>query len=84
MVNEAPNRCTISPQPHEPGSCDLAAPQALSGLGSGGPVIYAWAPAGPDAKERLVQRLLANLRPEGGLAAGDPGNNRSGPTAPEV
>lgn len=61
MVNEAPNRGTISPQPYGPGGYDLAAPQALSGLGPGGPVIYASDLAGPGAKERLVQRLLASL-----------------------
>ena len=58
MVNGTPHRCTISPPPHR---FDAAAPQVLSGLGPGGPVIYASDLAGPGAKERLVRRLLVSL-----------------------
>ncbi len=61
MVTGAPNRWTISPQPHGPQWSDAAAPQALSGLGPGGPVVYASDKAGAGAKERLVGRLLASL-----------------------
>ena len=61
MVNGAPHPWTISPQPHRPRWSDAAAPQVLSGLGPGGPVIYASDLAGPGAKERLVRRLLAGL-----------------------
>ena len=61
MVNGAPHRWTISPQPHGPRRFDAAAPQVLSGLGPGGPVLYASDLAGPGAKERLVRRLLAGL-----------------------
>jgi hypothetical protein len=61
MVNGAPSRWTLSPQPHGPRCFDAAAPQVLSGLGPGGPVIYASDLAGPGAKERLVRRLLAGL-----------------------
>ena len=61
MINGAPHRCTISPQPHRPRRSDPAATQVLSGLGPGGPVIYASDLAGPGAKERLVRRLLTGL-----------------------
>ena len=61
MVNGAPQRWTLSPQPHGPRWFDAAATQVLSGLGPGGPVIYASDIAGPGAKERLVRRLLACL-----------------------
>src|SRR5450759_720742 len=61
MVNGAPNRWTISPQPHGPRRSETAAPQVLSGLGPCDPVIYASDLAGAGAKERLVRRLLASL-----------------------
>jgi hypothetical protein len=61
MVNRAPHQWTLSPQPHGPRCFDAAAPQLLSGLGHGGPVLYASDLAGPGAKERLVRRLLAGL-----------------------
>src|SRR5450830_990355 len=61
MVNGAPNRWTISPQPPRPHWFDAAAPQVLSGLGPCDPVIYASDLAGAGAKERLVRRLLASL-----------------------
>ena len=61
MVNGAPHRWTLSPQPHGRRGVDAAAPQFLSGLGHGGPVFYASDLAGPGAKERLVRRLLSGL-----------------------
>jgi hypothetical protein len=61
MVNGAPHRGTTSPQPHGLRWPKTAAPQALSGLGHGGLVIYASDLAGAGAKERLVRRLLASL-----------------------
>jgi 4'-phosphopantetheinyl transferase superfamily len=61
MVNGAPHRWTLSPQPHGPRGCDAAAPQVLAGLGPGGPVLYASDLPGPGAKERLVRQLLAGL-----------------------
>ena len=61
MVNGAPHRWTISPQPHGPRWSEAAAPQVLTGLGPGDPVIYASDLAGPGAKERLVRQLLACL-----------------------
>jgi hypothetical protein len=61
MVNGAPHRWTISAQPHRSRRSDAATTQVLSGLGPGGPVIYASDLAGPGAKERLVRRLLTGL-----------------------
>ena len=70
MVNGAPQRWTISPQPHGPRWFDAAATQVLSGLGSGNPVLYASDINGPGVKERLARRLLASLpgRETGGAA----------------
>jgi len=48
--------------PDPPCRSEAAAPQALSGLGPGAPVLYASDPAGAGVKERLVQRLLAGLQ----------------------
>jgi len=58
MVNGAPTRWTVSPQPRrfEPGGA-----QTLAGLGPHGPVFFASEVAGPGTKERLVRRLLAGL-----------------------
>jgi len=61
MADGAPDRAIISPHPHRPPGVGPAAPQFLSGLGPGGPVIYASDLPGPGAKERLVRRLLAGL-----------------------
>ncbi len=61
MVNGAPLPGTITPQPHRSRGFNPAAPQLLTGLGPHGPVLYASDLAGPDAKERLVRRLLAGL-----------------------
>ena len=61
MVNGAPHRWTVSPQPQRPRWFDAGATQVLSGLGPYGPVLYASDLAGPGAKERLVRRLLASL-----------------------
>jgi hypothetical protein len=61
MVNGAPNRGTTSPQAHGPRCFAAGAPQVLSGLGPGSPVLYASDLAGPGVKERLVRRLLASL-----------------------
>jgi hypothetical protein len=61
MADGAPHRRTLSPQPQGAQDVDAAAPQFLSGLGPGGPLIYAWDLPGPGTKERLVRRLLANL-----------------------
>jgi hypothetical protein len=58
MVKGTPPRGTISPPPHW---SEAVAPEALSGLGPGGPVIYDSDLAGAGAKERLVRRLLASL-----------------------
>ncbi len=85
MVNGAPQQCTISPQPHRPRWSDAAATQVLSGLGPGGPVLYASDLAGPGAKERLVRLLLAGLpgrEPDSALPADDPEYHRPGPAAP--
>jgi hypothetical protein len=68
MVIGASHRWTISPQSHGPRRFDPAAPQVLSGLGPGDPVIYASDLNGVDVKERLVRRLLASLpglKPDG-------------------
>jgi hypothetical protein len=83
MLNDAPNRCTISPQPHGPRWSDAAALQVLSGLGPGGPVIYASDLAGPGAKERLVRRLLTGLpgQETGGAARSERGPVSLGKTA---
>ena len=51
---------------------DAAAPQVLSGLGSGDPLIYVSDIHGPGVKERLVRRLLASL----------PGQKPDGPSGP--
>ena len=61
MVNGAPHRWTVSPQPHRRDGSTRPRTQILSGLGPGGPVLYASDLAGPGAKERLVRRLLAGL-----------------------
>ena len=61
MVNGAPHRWTVSPQPRRPRWFDSGATQVLSGPGPYGPVLYASDLAGPGAKERLVRRLLASL-----------------------
>jgi len=61
MVNATPPPWTISPPPGRPQWSEAAAPQVLSGLGPGDPVIYASDLAGAGAKERLVRRLLASL-----------------------
>jgi hypothetical protein len=58
MVNGAPSAGTISPEPRGFGA---TAPQVLSGLGPGDPVIYASDVIGPGVKERLVRCLLASL-----------------------
>ena len=83
MLNGAPHRCTISPQPHRPRQSDAAATQVLSGLGPGGPVIYASDINGPGAKERLVRRLLASLPGQGtgGAARSERGPVSLGKTA---
>jgi hypothetical protein len=60
MVNGAPHRRTLTPLPHGLLWSDPAAPQTLSGLGPGGPVVYASDQAGAGAKERLVRHLLAS------------------------
>jgi phosphopantetheinyl transferase len=61
MADGAPDSGIVSPRPHRPQGIDAAAPQFLSGLGPGGPVIYASGLPGPGAKERLVRLLLARL-----------------------
>jgi hypothetical protein len=61
MVNEMPPPGTVSPRQHGLRWSAAVAPQALSGLGYGHPVVYASDLAGPGAKERLVRRLLASL-----------------------
>lgn len=61
MVKGMPHQGIISPPPQGPRWSEAAAPQTLSGLGPGGPVIYASDLAGAGAKERLVRRLLASL-----------------------
>jgi phosphopantetheinyl transferase (holo-ACP synthase) len=61
MVNGAPLPKTLRPQPHGPRWFNAAAPPVLADLGPHGPVLYASDLAGPDAKERLVRRLLAGL-----------------------
>jgi len=61
MVNGTPSQWTVSPQPQGLHRSEAAAPQALTGLGPGDPVIYASDLAGPGAKERLVRQLLASL-----------------------
>jgi len=73
MVNGAPSPGTISPPPYGPCGFDAAAPQLLSGLGPGGPVIYTSDLNGPGVKERLVRRLLASLpgqKPDGASGPG--------------
>jgi hypothetical protein len=68
MVIGAPHRWTISSQSHGPRRFYPAMPQVFSGLGPGGPVIYASDLNGPGVKERLVRRLLASqpgLKPGG-------------------
>ena len=76
---------TISPPPT--GRAGSTRPAAgLSGLGPGGPVIYASDLTGPGVKERLVRRLLAGLpgqETDDRLGAGEPGN-RPGPAAPHA
>jgi phosphopantetheinyl transferase len=72
MVTGAPSPWTISPQSCGQGGFDPAAPQLLSGLGPGGPVIYGSDLNGPGVKERLVRRLLASL----------PGQKPDGPSGP--
>ena len=61
MVIGTPPPWTMSPPPRRPRWPEAAAPQVLSGLVPGGPVIYASDKAGAGAKERLVRRLLASL-----------------------
>jgi hypothetical protein len=61
MVKGAPHSRAITSQPQQPRRFDATATRMLTGLGPGGPVVYAWDPAGPGAKERLVRRLLAGL-----------------------
>lgn len=58
MLPGKPDQRTASPQPRW---SDAVAAQSLSGLGPGGPVVYASDRAGAGAKERLVRRLLASL-----------------------
>jgi hypothetical protein len=77
MVNWAPSPGTISPRTYGPRGVEAAAPQVLSGLGPGGPVIYASGLNGPGVKERLVRRLLASLPGQ------EPGG-ASGPVSLEV
>ena len=78
MVDGAPQRGTISPQPRW---CEAAAPQVFSGLGPCAPVIYASDPAGAGAKERLVRRLLAILP---GQETDDAVQSAPGPVSLEV
>jgi hypothetical protein len=61
MVDAAASPWSINQPPPRPPWSETAAPQVLSGLGPGDPVIYASDLAGAGAKERLVRRLLANL-----------------------
>jgi hypothetical protein len=72
MADGAPDSGTISPRPRRRRGVDPAAPQLLSGLGPGGPVIYTSDLPGSGAKERLVRRLLAGL----------PGLKTAGPSQP--
>jgi hypothetical protein len=65
MADGAPDPGIISPRPDRRQDIDPAALQFLSGLGPGGPVIYASGLPGPGAKERLVRRLLAGLSAHG-------------------
>jgi len=61
MVDATASPWTISPSPRRPRRSEADAPQVLSGLGLGEPVIYASDLAGAGAKERLVRRLLSGL-----------------------
>jgi hypothetical protein len=61
MVDATTSPWTISPSLRRPRWSEAAAPQVLSGLGPGEPVIYASDLAGAGAKERLVRQLLAGL-----------------------
>jgi hypothetical protein len=81
MVNATPPPWTISPPPHRPRWSEAASPQVFSGLGPGGPVIYASDLAGPGVKERLVQQLLASLP---GQERGGAGQSAPGPVSLEV
>jgi len=67
--------------PDPPCRSEGAAPQALSGLGPGAPVLYASDPAGAGVKERLVQRLLAGLP---GLQTGGAGQPAPGTVSLET
>ena len=81
MVNATPSPWTISPPPHRPRWSEAAAPQVLSGLGPGDPVIYASDLAGAGAKERLVRRLLASLP---GQETDGAGQSAPGPVSLEL
>jgi phosphopantetheinyl transferase len=70
MTDRAPGPGIISPRSGRPRDVEPAAPQFLSGLGPGSPVIYASDLPGSGAKERLVRRLLAGL----------PGQTTDGPS----
>ncbi|MDP2046775.1 MAG: 4'-phosphopantetheinyl transferase superfamily protein [Deltaproteobacteria bacterium] len=61
MVNATASPWSINQPPPRPRWSEAAAPQVLSGLGPGDPVIYASDLAGAGAKERLVRRLLSGL-----------------------
>ncbi len=61
MADGASHRRTLSSRLQGARDVDPAAPQFLSGLGPGGPVLYASDLPGPGAKERLVRQLLASL-----------------------
>lgn len=78
MVDVTPHQETLSPPPGWPRWPAAAAPQVLSGLGPGQPVIYASDLPGAGAKERLVRRLLASLpgRDPGGAGQSAPGTVR--------
>jgi phosphopantetheinyl transferase len=61
MLNGASSPWTTNPARRSPGGFDATATQVLSGLGPGGPVIYASDLNAPGVKERLVRRLLTSL-----------------------
>jgi phosphopantetheinyl transferase len=81
MVNATASPRTISPPQRRQRCSEVAAPQVLSALGPGTPVIYASDLAGADAKERLVRRLLASLPNQ---ETGGAGPSAPGPVSLEV
>lgn len=68
MLHGLPHTGQETPPPTRRRWFDAAAPQVLSGLGPGAPVIYTSDRAVAGARERLVRLLLAGLHP--GCASG--------------